>query len=241
MANTNIFVGFSLLIVITLTFVSSAEEPGNFFHCGGEFCKSVPSDCNSINCQLGVRFEMLNAGDPTVNVHAGATGDVHSYVAIGFSKDETMGNDAVYMCMPRENNNSAVVTMFNPPNSHAGPIPMNFRLGNTPSGNVLFKSGRVDCSFILPVIIDVGNGLTFNLAKESVNVFVATGKYGEKRDVKKHDRRFQGLMTPEDLGSKTVTLDPADSKDSGSSTNTNAMVMICLSSLLISSLVAIVL
>lgn len=33
---------------------------------------------------------MLNAGDPTVNVHAGATGDVHSYVAIGFSKDETM-------------------------------------------------------------------------------------------------------------------------------------------------------
>lgn len=26
MANTNIFVGFSLLIVITLTFVSSAEE-----------------------------------------------------------------------------------------------------------------------------------------------------------------------------------------------------------------------
>lgn len=37
------------------------------------------------------------------------------------------------------------------------------------------------------MIIDVGNGLTFNLAKESVNVFVATGKYGEKRGINTQD------------------------------------------------------
>lgn len=197
---------FVTIAVIILGVVTAEED--NTFACHGVACKSVPDTCNTIQCKLGVRFEMTQMGDTTVDVHSGAVAtSKDNYVAIGFSKDGNMGEDVVIMCIPTGNNDS-VSTMKNP-GGHSPPVPVKFVSG-TPSGKTLYKNGRVDCSFILPVEFDAGDGLSFNLMKDEVNIFVATGPVSNGAP-QHHTEKVMGMLTGEDL-----------SGTSGSGVNGNA-------------------
>jgi len=145
------------------------------FDCTGKAgCATVPSSCKSkLSCELGVHLE--GKGDHSVKATiVGKNLNADSYIAIGFSKDSQMGQDAVVACW-----NNDVKTLINPgnPGDHRASEIKEWKSGgptskSTSAGN---DNKVMECSFQMDSKIDVGNGIMFDLMKDAVNILVVSG------------------------------------------------------------------
>ena len=121
------------LATLLLTLVQAQEEittstieptPIEKSRCGREyfcmrldflsynFVKKLSFECEfgTENCPQVAWKDSANADSVTVKLHYTSAGP--SYVAIGFSRDDKMGQDDIYFCQKNEQNQIAIVSSY---------------------------------------------------------------------------------------------------------------------------------
>ncbi|XP_053325814.1 putative ferric-chelate reductase 1 isoform X2 [Spea bombifrons] len=159
--------------------------------CGSEkFCLSSPANCspNNTNCMF---MSSVPSADGYVFEMSGPTS---GYLAIGFSDDQLMGNDDVYLCTVNSSGNILVQRAFN--TGRSSPT----ILTTYTSASVVTRSvnGILQCSLITQTSISTQTRAT---AGSSYYVFLANGDSQENGQILKHATRPIISNTRVDLSS----------------------------------------
>nr|A4QP81.1 RecName: Full=Putative ferric-chelate reductase 1 [Danio rerio]AAI39693.1 Zgc:163022 protein [Danio rerio] len=117
-----------------------ASIPG----CGTtKVCFSQPNNCDPTT-STGCYFVAVQASSDQSEMRIEMFGPADGYVAIGFSDDQQMGNDDVYICGKDNNGNLQVQHAFNSGRSR----PAILSLGNVTDILTAVTNGNINCSFI---------------------------------------------------------------------------------------------
>ncbi|CAG5090653.1 Oidioi.mRNA.OKI2018_I69.PAR.g12676.t1.cds [Oikopleura dioica] len=179
-------VSFSFL---TLLAVSKAQEeitsatieakPIEKSRCGREyFCFSFDCEFGEENCPY-VAWKETEENEDFVTVKLFYNSPSPAYVAIGFSRDKSMGQDDIFFCQRNEQNQVAIVSSFSrgmskPTNLGSTNVEPETRLTNIglgSDGNTFF------CEFDRPKSL-VKDNIVYDLADGDWFVLLATGAVG---------------------------------------------------------------
>jgi len=233
---------FLLFSILAPLILALPEEFAFKFDCGGKAgCVTIPPSCASkLSCDLGVKLEGKDEHSVKATIVGKNIDHTISYIALGFSKDSKMGEDAVVACW-----NNDVKTLFNPANPGPGDHKAS-EVKEWKSGDLQSKSTSggndnklMECSFQMPSKIDVGNGIMFDLMKDPVNVFVVSGP-ASPEGIRHHINRVAGnlaagaLMTSNDHPNKHSN----DSSPSSAIGETNNLSILQFITAIVFSIVA---
>lgn len=168
---------------LLLTLVLAQEEittatieptPIEKSRCGKEyFCMSFECEFGEENCpHVAWKESESNADSVAVKLHY--TSASPSYVAIGFSRDDKMGQDDIFFCQKNEQNQVAIVSSYSTGMTKPVNINQESRLTNVgigSDGNTFF------CEFDRPKSLSK-NDITYDLADGNWFVLIATGAVG---------------------------------------------------------------
>lgn len=169
-------------------------------------CYGEPAGCTKTkNCIIMATFQ-LKGND--VEFHL--TGPANGWIALGFSKDRSMGDDSVVECV--HNPQSGIVQVYssvnNPGYRNVRLTPPQEGLSNTHGQRL---DDRISCSFNRQGVMAV-NGMTFDLLHESYHLFLASGPVEQGTDrLQRHSSTPYRSEMPVDV---TTITDVAGSNDS---------------------------
>lgn len=111
---------------ILLTFLDLTLAQFNFTECGvSKSCVYSPPSCQvTRECRKVVSYTPPEDGWTTIELFYNETNPDTNYAAIGFSEDNTMGNDAVSHCGFSDDGNIGVFLSYNPEKSN-DPVELN--------------------------------------------------------------------------------------------------------------------
>ncbi|XP_063340995.1 putative ferric-chelate reductase 1 [Pelmatolapia mariae] len=126
--------------------------------CGvTKVCFSQPSNCDpavSSSCYF-MSAKMLAGGEA---VHFEMTGPYEGYIAFGFSDDQRMGNDDIYVCVMKTNGQVEVEHMYSTGRSKPQVLP----LGNVYNITTSLQNSVISCVFTTTNIISIEGTSGFN-------------------------------------------------------------------------------
>uniref|UniRef100_A0A3Q4GBL2 Uncharacterized protein n=1 Tax=Neolamprologus brichardi TaxID=32507 RepID=A0A3Q4GBL2_NEOBR len=126
--------------------------------CGvTKVCFSQPSNCDpavSSNCYF-MSAMMLAGGEA---VHFEMTGPYEGYIAFGFSDDQRMGNDDIYVCVMKSNGQVEVEHMYSTGRSKPQVLP----LGNVYNTTTSLQNSVISCVFTTTNTISIEGTSGFN-------------------------------------------------------------------------------
>ncbi|CBY14332.1 unnamed protein product [Oikopleura dioica] len=169
-----------VVAILLLALVQAQEEittstveptPIEKSRCGNEyFCMSFDCLFGEESCpHIAWKESENNVDFVRVKLHYNSPGS--SYVAIGFSRDDKMGQDDIYFCQKNEQNQVAIVSAYSTGMSKPVNIDQESRLqdiGIGSDGNTFF------CEFDRPKSLQK-NGLNYDLGDGNWFVLIATG------------------------------------------------------------------
>ncbi|XP_048031022.1 putative ferric-chelate reductase 1 [Megalobrama amblycephala] len=127
---------------LTYTGTTSATVPSNP-DCGKtKVCFSQPSNCDPTT-STGCYFMAVQASSNLSELMIEMSGKADGYVAIGFSDDQQMGNDDIYICGKDSNGLLQVQHAFSTGRSR----PNILSLGNVTNIKTVLTNGNINCSF----------------------------------------------------------------------------------------------
>uniref|UniRef100_A0A8C9V0C5 Zgc:163022 n=1 Tax=Scleropages formosus TaxID=113540 RepID=A0A8C9V0C5_SCLFO len=120
----------------TASFISSAS-------CGySKLCMSQPSNCDPVSSD-SCNFISVLASSTNSTFHVEISGQASGYVAVGFSDDQYMGNDDIYICVDGGNGSVQVQHAY-----AAGAVaPQKLPLGNVSIIQTSITAGIIKCFF----------------------------------------------------------------------------------------------
>ncbi|XP_075142541.1 putative ferric-chelate reductase 1 [Leptodactylus fuscus] len=146
--------------------------------CGSQkFCLTHP-----INCSPNDTTCLFMSASPTGNGYVfEMSGPTPGYVAIGFSSDQKMGNDEVYICTKNSSGHILVQKGYNP-----GPVAPIISNTNT-AGSIVssYKDGVLKCSFITESRISLQQGSN---TTSTFYVFLVSGPSNADGQIQKHTK-----------------------------------------------------
>ncbi|KAM4640911.1 putative ferric-chelate reductase 1 isoform 1-T5 [Discoglossus pictus] len=164
--------------------------------CGSEkFCLSNPTDCSpdSASCLF---MSSVPSSDGYVFEMSGATS---GYLAIGFSDDQLMGNDDIYICTMNSSNNIQVQRAYS-----TGKTTPTLRNTSTAGSLVAsFVNGVLKCSFITQSSISTQARAN---AASSYYIFLANGPSQANGQILKHTTTPLVTIQKVDLSQFTATV-----------------------------------
>ncbi|XP_005744136.1 putative ferric-chelate reductase 1 [Maylandia zebra] len=126
--------------------------------CGvTKVCFSQPSNCDpavSASCYF-MSAKMLAGGEA---VHFEMTGPYEGYIAFGFSDDQRMGNDDIYVCVMKSNGQVEVEHMYSTGRSKPQVLP----LGNVYNITTSLQNSVISCVFTTTNTISIEGTSGFN-------------------------------------------------------------------------------
>uniref|UniRef100_A0A3P9CNZ5 DOMON domain-containing protein n=1 Tax=Maylandia zebra TaxID=106582 RepID=A0A3P9CNZ5_9CICH len=120
-------------------------------NCGvTKVCFSQPSNCDpAVSASCYFMSAMMLAGGTAVQYEM--TGPYEGYVAFGFSDDQKMGNDDIYVCGMNSNGQVGVQHMY----STGRTTPQVVALGNVYNITTSLQNNVISCSFTTTEIISI--------------------------------------------------------------------------------------
>lgn len=177
----------------------SALLPKGCFGLGPSKCVEGGRDCELLvtyrmDGENGVRFELMGREDVVSS---------NSYVAVGLSKDASMGEDSVFGC--RKDGNGFVVNEYFNTGKVNGGVDRPTSIIANPTGRYL--DGYIICTFnVKPpknlVEIPGGDNYKFDLAQGRFNLLLARGPNSAKDYLGKHPK-----LGDRDVAPRAVRLD----------------------------------
>uniref|UniRef100_A0A8C9RBW9 Zgc:163022 n=1 Tax=Scleropages formosus TaxID=113540 RepID=A0A8C9RBW9_SCLFO len=121
---------------VSYSFISSAS-------CGySKLCMSQPSNCDPVSSD-SCNFISVLASSTNSTFHVEISGQASGYVAVGFSDDQYMGNDDIYICVDGGNGSVQVQHAY-----AAGAVaPQKLPLGNVSIIQTSITAGIIKCFF----------------------------------------------------------------------------------------------
>ncbi|XP_074640618.1 ferric-chelate reductase 1-like [Tubulanus polymorphus] len=137
-------------------------------------CFMQPSNCVESDCEYLVTYR--ETPDKTAidfEMSAKTTG----YVAVGFSKDQLMGDDSVIQCAFVSSNSRVVISnSYNEKNLKANrPIPVPYKQGGLTGMQGYYNNGRLSCRFRRNKVVTGGPSAQLFAIDKPYYLFVARG------------------------------------------------------------------
>ena len=159
----------STLATVVLLTCTLAVVHGLPVGCGvSKGCFESPKNCSGSNCEYLVTWK--NNGD---KVDFTIEGNTPGWMAIGFSKDQAMGDDSVAECLWDSANSKMLVR--NSWNSGKGNIAEQDPTGGLTNMQGSYVNGRLSCSFTRAKVLPLPLKATFSDLKFSYYLLVARG------------------------------------------------------------------
>uniref|UniRef100_A0A3Q2WLW8 Putative ferric-chelate reductase 1 n=1 Tax=Haplochromis burtoni TaxID=8153 RepID=A0A3Q2WLW8_HAPBU len=140
------------------TSTDNGTGPISSADCGvTKVCFSQPSNCDpavSASCYF-MSAKMLAGGEA---VHFEMTGPYEGYIAFGFSDDQRMGNDDIYVCVMKSNGQVEVEHMYSTGRSKPQVLP----LGNVYNRTTSLQNSVISCVFTTTNTISIEGTSGFN-------------------------------------------------------------------------------
>ncbi|KAK7123546.1 hypothetical protein R3I93_021847 [Phoxinus phoxinus] len=150
--------------------------------CGTtKVCFSEPSNCDpttSTNCYFMAVQTSSNQSEMTIEMFGQADG----YVAIGFSDDQQMGNDDIYIC----SKDSTGLLQVQHAYSTGTSTPNILSLGDVTNIKTALTNGNINCSFTSRNAVSTGSRAT---STSQYYLMIASGAAGQGT-IQQHTKRY---------------------------------------------------
>ncbi|XP_067291028.1 putative ferric-chelate reductase 1 [Pseudorasbora parva] len=172
--------------------------------CGKtKVCFSQPNNCDpttSTNCYFMAVQASSNQSQTEYIIEI--AGQADGYVAIGFSDDQQMGNDDIYICGKDKNGLLQVQHAFSTGRS----TPNILSLGNVSNIKTALTNGNINCSFTSRNVISTGSRAT---STSLYYLLIASGP-SSQGNIQTHTKKFVSGTKADLLNPSTVTTNGAE-------------------------------